>query len=221
MALVDPLQMAAIGGDRADAFVIVGQGARDGELAAAALAFGRFLGAGALTGTSLPPIFLVAAFFFFFLGAGGGGGLRQARAPWACRTRRAASASACLLGFGSSAALRASSSALRFSAAACSVLSFSSSRARRSRLPRRAAGFAVGTRASARAAARRAFSSSESWRSTTPRAGAALARGAWAWPWRGARAFPPAFRRALAAAWRAARAGCASSRPPPPWCGHG
>ena len=44
MALVDALQMAAIGGDRARALVIAFQRARDGELAAAALAFAGLLG---------------------------------------------------------------------------------------------------------------------------------------------------------------------------------
>ena len=81
-----------------------------------------FLGVGALTGTILPPIFLVGGFFFFFLrGAaaadfagqrrGGLGFERGAR----LRLRRWRRASA-------SAALRASSSTLRFSAAARSAL---------------------------------------------------------------------------------------------------
>ena len=64
LALVDALQMAAIGGDRTRALVVVRQRLGDGQLAAAAVAFGAFLTAGALAGDLAPP-FLAALFFLF------------------------------------------------------------------------------------------------------------------------------------------------------------
>ena len=68
MALVDALQMAAIARHRTHALVVVGQSAGNGQLAAAAFAFGLlgrgrdFRGAG-LAGAAL----LAALAFFFFI----------------------------------------------------------------------------------------------------------------------------------------------------------
>ena len=67
VALVDALQMALVGGDRAHALIVIGQSAGDGQLAAAAFAFGDFLGRRRLDGHQLAADLLGGAFFFFFI----------------------------------------------------------------------------------------------------------------------------------------------------------
>src|SRR5262249_49816922 len=66
-ALVDPLQMAAIGGDGAHALVITFQGAGDGQLAAAAFAFGGLFRRRSLGRHQLAADLLAAAFLFFLI----------------------------------------------------------------------------------------------------------------------------------------------------------
>ena len=67
MTLVDALKMTLVGGDRAHAFIIVGKRAGNGKLAAAALAFGHFLGRGCLGRNDLAADFLGRTFFFLVL----------------------------------------------------------------------------------------------------------------------------------------------------------
>ena len=184
-----------------------------------------FLGAGALAGTILPPTFLVAVFFFFFLRRAAARRLRPARpAPGLAwdRARRAASCFG-VAAWLRSAALRASSSALRFSAASRSALSFSSSRgAARGILLRHRGGLRFGDAGIGQgggAAGLFLVGQLAQHHAARGRRGLGGGLGASARRGRGFSAARRACPRALAARGRAQR--CASSPPPPPWCGHG